>query len=364
MNSNRIWELLTRKLAGEASPEDIRELDELLKKDMEMDYQVHLYTSYYQHPEPQAIPDSIKNSARLRLRQQLAQEEATTDVHPGKKAHILSFFTRPLVAAASIVLLLVVGVLVYLSINSVSNDRKMEFAVNEFKTTAGTRSKTILPDGSVVWLNSESTISYNNDFGLKKRDVRLSGEAFFDVVHNAEIPFVVHAQNVKILVKGTAFNVRSYPGSNKVQTSLIRGSVQVSSEADPKKLILLKPNEKITMLTKEESPILLRDHAGKGDSSLFLPYRLDTLKLNKYAQVFPEISWMHDQLVFDNEPFGDVLEKLEKWYNVKIILMNEGLRTKAFSGVFENENVNDALSFLQFVHHFDYEIAGRNIIIK
>lgn len=353
MTPNRIWQLVARKVSGEASLEELRELEMLLREHPELAYEVHLFIRYFESPGEDKLAERSKPAAIQRFRERMGQEGLPNEV-PVKKSGVFPrkvWLTATSIAAAVLVLLFV-----YLKNEKpVSPERQL---VSELKTMPGTRSKTILPDGSIIWLNSESDISYNKDFGVEKREVYLQGEAFFDVVKNEKVPFVVHAQTVKIVVKGTAFNVRSYPGSAKVQTSLIRGAVEVIREEDPDHPIVLKPNEKITVVTKEET--VLTALASSKEPRV----KLETLKVKESVQVIPEVSWVSDQLVFDNESFADVVEKMEKWYNVEFLVLNERIGDIRFSADFENENLKEALEALQYVKHFDFEIIGRKIIIK
>jgi transmembrane sensor len=95
-------------------------------------------------------------------------------------------------------------------------------AENTVSTKAGSKSKIQLPDGTQVWLNADSKLEYNENFNVKLREVKLSGEAFFDVVKNKDKPFVIHTSQMDVKVLGTAFNVRSYPDEATTETALLR----------------------------------------------------------------------------------------------------------------------------------------------
>ncbi|MBX3239418.1 MAG: FecR domain-containing protein [Chitinophagaceae bacterium] len=357
MIPNRIWQLVARKLSGEAGIDEIRELETLLKEDAELAYRVHLYTRYFENPSGGPAENS-RQEAGQRFRERLSREK-TEKVTPVADLKNKTPMRGKWLVAAGWVLLAVLSVFLY-RLNSREDKGNPVTLANEFKTMPGTRSKTTLPDGSVVWLNSESRITYNKDFGVNNREVALQGEAFFDVVKNKAVPFIVHAQTVKIVVKGTAFNVRSYPGSQKVQTSLIRGAVELINEADPEHPIQLKPNEKITIRTGKRQLAEVPEKPGQKTET----YHLDTLRQLAQTMTIPEVSWVVNQLVFDNEVFTEVIDKMEKWYNVDIVLINDALGSKQFSAVYEDEDVVQALEALQYVHHFDFEVKGRTIVIK
>ena len=342
---NRIWQLVSRKLSGEASLDELRELENLIQEDSELSYQVHLYTLYFKNP-PKTRDENKKAIAAENFRKRLSEAENSSVV-----VRKLSPLYKWL-AVAGVLLLFFTSYLLFNRKPDTEADRQV-FA-NKLKTMPGIRSKTILPDGSTIWLNSESNITYNSNFGVDKREVYLVGEAFFEVEENINVPFIVHAQTVKIRVTGTAFNVRSYPENNKVQTALIRGSVEVFTEDNPDQAIKLKPNEKVTISTIK--PL-------NSNKATAPPAQLESIKRTADQEI-PEISWVNDRLVFDNELFTDVIDKLEKWYNIEVQVKNPNIQSKRFSGHFENEDFKQALEALQYVHHFDFEIKGRTIIIK
>lgn len=373
MSQAQTWLLVARKLSGEASLDELKELERLLLADPELAYKVDLYCRYFEKPAAATRRSKVAKQESLELfRERFALEfpdNSETETIPelsvmGERKSIRWKQWLSVAAVFALITATVIGIYNSSNKNPVTGIAATQ-QVNEVNTMPGSRSKNVLPDGTIVWLNSDSRISYNADFGKEKREVTLTGEAFFDVAHNEAIPMLVHAKSVTILVKGTAFNVRSYPGSDKVQTSLIRGSVELSTKAKPDEKILLKPNEKITIEVKEETgnhpvqaaPATVSSTASKS-------YQIDPLKQSSLTPLIPEVSWVENRLVFDNEPLPDVIDKMEKWYNVDIVLTNKKLEAKNFSGAFEKENISEALSALQFINHFDFEIKGRTVIIQ
>ncbi|GGH26217.1 FecR family protein [Dyadobacter endophyticus] len=379
MTNDQIWKLIARKLAGEATQEEITLLDGHLKNDPELAHKVELYSFYFQRSQPVRTDAGDKHKAWQNLRQKLEDELPEgnwENLHAPRPRKPFAFkYTkhgRWLSIAASI--LLVATSAIYYT----GWSRKQDQAVVSpeikpqnlvLQTVRGKRLKKILPDGTCVWLNGESRLTYNNDFGKYKREITLTGEAFFDVAHNANVPLTVHARGVNILVKGTAFNVRSYPKSDQVETSLIRGSVELTELARPDHKIQLKPNEKITidLGDAETDPALhpvaaerVKEHIPKTKAH----YRISALKESSLANVIPEVSWVSNVLVFDNEPFTEVIDKMEKWYNVDIQINDQELRQRKFSGVFNNEGIEEALRALQLIIPFHFEQNGRTIIIK
>lgn len=376
MTNNQIWHLVARKLSGEASLDEIRELEQLLQDNPEIAYRVDLYNSYFEQPLQQTRTEEKKRVSWQKTHARLQEEFPGTfggenNITPSIPVHKSSFLiaNKKWLAIAAVLVIAVTSAFyfVYHSRGTTQEQLAVKASdINEMNTMRGTRSKTVLPDGTVVWLNSESRIAYNADFGKTKREVTLTGEAFFDVMHNAEVPMVVHAKNVNIWVKGTAFNVRSYPESGQVETSLIRGAVELTTDADPERKILLKPNEKIVVDVINPDSIAVKVPAPVqqvSSSQRQNLYHIEQLKESRF-NIIPEISWVQNRLVFDNEIFTDVISKMEKWYNVEIVLENKKLERKSFSGAFEKENITEALQALQFINHFDFEIKGNKIFIK
>jgi ferric-dicitrate binding protein FerR (iron transport regulator) len=370
-SDNRIYYLIARKLSSEASSQELEELERRLKNDPELAYKAELYAQYFIHPEIEEQKKSDKKLQALsRLNNRFEKEfgEVAPENLPGalerkSTGQNISFLLQRWKTIAAIALLVTVGSSLYYYYNN-KNFNLSDQSINQFATMAGTRSKTILPDGTTVWLNSESTIHYNADFGQAKREVTLSGEAFFDVTHNEDIPFIVHAKTVDILVKGTAFNVRSYPGTEKVQTSLLRGLVELSSTTLPGRKIQLHPNEKITFEVPEINSTQNPGSVKKPVLSASTTYTIDSLKESSLAAVIPEVSWIENRLVFDNEALTEVLEKMEKWYSVDIHLKNHKIASKQVSGILEKENIEEALKALQLLNDFNYTINGREINIE
>ncbi len=377
MTENHIWHLVSRKLSGEASQDELWELQQLLKDDPEMAYRVELYSSYFDEPLPPQRTEDQQKDAWQKLQSRLQEEfqgsfgSAQEPVHSlllapaGKKRSNRKWMVVAMSAAAILILFLSIRFLGQrpqaqqpLAANAAS--------VNEMKTMPGTRSKTVLPDGTTVWLNSGSRITYNADFGQTKREVSLTGEAYFDVAHNEAVPMVVHAKNVNIWVKGTAFNVKSYPESKQVETSLIRGSVELTTNQEPERKILLRPNEKIVvdaLAPTVQAEAALPAKQPQATAQQESDFHIAPLKESRF-NIIPEISWVENRLVFDNESFPEVISKMEKWYNVEIILENKDLATRNFSGAFEKEDIATALEALQFTNHFEFDIKGNRIYIK
>ncbi len=193
-----------------------------------------------------------------------------------------------------------------------------------FTTHAGQKRTVILEDGSRVTLNASSAISFSNSGPT--RELLLDGEAYFDIAHDPSRPFYVKTSRIEIKVLGTAFNVKSYPGEETVEATLIRGRVLVKNLADAtgsRGEIELKPNEQA--IFKKESASLA--------------------KITSVASPEKQI-WHRGNLMFEEESIRVILPELEKWYNVKITADKQSLDC-SFSMNIGEESLADLLHFLE-----------------
>lgn len=217
-------------------------------------------------------------------------------------------------------------------------------------TQKGSRLKARLPDGTTVWLNAGSLLEYDNDFGKSVRKVSLTGEAFFDVSHNKEKPFIIHTAALELKVLGTTFNVRAYPEEKRTEASLITGMLEVSFVRHPAHKLVLKPAEKISVsndrnaldsmqiasATVQPAPSVSSVTYQPGDSSVI------------------ETSWVNNKLVFRNKPFEEVALELSRWYNVNLDIRDTALMAKRFTGTFETETIYEALTRLSESYNFRF----------
>ncbi len=196
----------------------------------------------------------------------------------------------------------------------------------------GQKSTIMLPDGSTVILNSESSLSYTSEYYNKERRVILKGEAFFEVTENPEIPFIVETENLFTTALGTSFNVKAYPDEME-EVTLVTGSVRIETHESLHNTVLL-PGE---ILAANESGII-----------------------SKLKTSFDHIGWKDGVIVFKDTPLKEAITELEKWYGVDIILRNypEG-NDMNFTGSFRNDNLSNVLKSLSYTMPFDFKITGK-----
>jgi ferric-dicitrate binding protein FerR (iron transport regulator) len=234
----------------------------------------------------------------------------------------------------------------------------------EVLARAGARTKLVLPDGTQVWLNSNSRLKYNNDFYANNREVTLDGEAYFDVTKDARLPFIVHAASIDIKVLGTSFAVKSYPQDKTIEATLLRGMIEVNRKDNPSTpRIILKPGEKLVF----SKSFATRNRTGNTPPGPDAHVSVSPdMAINSIRQDIPdsnkvETAWLYNRLVFDGDSFRELADKMERWYNVKIDLRDSMLNSYHFGGIFEKETVEEAFKELQLTRDFNYTINGNEI---
>lgn len=235
--------------------------------------------------------------------------------------------------------------------------------VQTFAAANGERKTIQLPDGSDVTINSGSTLQINQHFGAECRDVYLQGEAFFEVKHNASIPFIVHTAVMDVKAVGTAFNVKAYQNELYTETALIKGLVEVTLKEENNIRVLLHANEKIKWKTVgPDNSIQLPASTIQSAGHINLPDSLRKKIVATNDGIIKEIAWKADKLIFFDEQFDEIARLLERWYNVKINFANDALRSYHFSGAFEKEDLITVLDFLKESRHFNYTIKKGDIL--
>lgn len=325
----RLWILLGKKVSGEIDPVELQELERLLRQSGDTTVSGELMERLWHTPLEAKSPDN-------------AEEENWKAIHEaiGKQEAIVKPIRRPwLMAAASVVLLALAGAGGYWWALHPAHKSNTVLA-----TRPDSRSKITLPDGTTVWLNSDSRVTYPSTYGEKTREINLDGEAFFDVARDPHIPMVVHAKGIDIQVLGTSFNVRAYPQDSQVVASLVTGEIALTDASKPGWRVVLRPNEKL-LVTHEET-------------------KVDTLHTEPHSQTIPETSWVSGKLSFYREPFGSLADRMGRWYRVQFRITDKSLEKQTLTGVFEKESLEQALTALQVTCHFHYVIREDTVLIN
>jgi transmembrane sensor len=368
-----VWNLIAKKLAGEASPEEIRELERLLKNNPEVHYPMQTISDIW---NSSASPD--KNEAEAAFSRHLDRMlEQQTDFPSTEAVSQATAFdqqfqshSRRRALIVSLSLTIGIGLLTvaiwprHQAPAPVPVAHQPAPAGNDIYTANGSRTHLTLPDGTLVWLNAGSRLSYGKNFNAASREVTLTGEAFFDVAHNTQKPFLIHTARIDVQVLGTSFNVKSYPSDRTTEATLIRGSIEVLIRDRPSEKIILQPDEKLVVANN--TGILHRlnpgRYAAEGPGDPAVAIRKPTYEQKTGAII--ETSWVDNKLTFQEETFGDLARQMERWYGVTIQFAVPSLADLQFTGSFKEETIGQALDALKYTAKFNYQIEGNLITIN
>ena len=218
---------------------------------------------------------------------------------------------------------------------------KDTFADISVEAPLGSKTKLYLPDGTLVWLNAGSRMTYSQGFGVDNRKVELEGEGYFEVKRNEKIPFFVKTKDLQLQVLGTKFNFRDYPEDHEVVVSLLEGKVGLNNLLREEKEAVLSPDER-AVLNKANGLLTVESVTASNASQ-----------------------WTDGYLFFDEELLPDIAKELERSYNVKIHIANDSLKTFRFYGNFvrREQNIQEVLEALASTEKMQYKLEERNITI-
>jgi ferric-dicitrate binding protein FerR (iron transport regulator) len=213
--------------------------------------------------------------------------------------------------------------------------------MNTVSTPYGGQYKVLLPDGSKVYLNAGSTISYPFFFDQKTRSVSLSGEAYFEVAKDKSRPFVVsvprtvNVPDQKITVLGTHFNISAYPDERAYTTTLLEGSVKVSSSEKNISEVLVPGQQAVLAKTLKIGP----------------------------ADTDGALAWKNGVFYFANQPIDRVMRELERWYNIEVQYQGEMPRVGFWGQISRNKMLSDVLRDLEYTNSIHFKIEGRRVTV-
>ena len=286
---DKFWELAAGKLLGETD----KAAEEQFRKMMEDDGNQQNFTRLNQIHRQLHHIKSLNGASSSRSWQRV-------------KENLQQRRLRLVYAIACYAAVIILAVLAGTLININWSGKAITEQFSEISVPPGQMSSITLYDGTEVWLNSETTLTYSNNFGEKLRKVTLTGEAYFKV-KKSEVPFLVELKNSEIEVLGTSFNIVSFPNDDYSQVTLVEGSVQVNTLGG-KEITRLEPAEQLTI------------------SDNLQDVKLKTVNTEFYK------SWTEGKIVFQEERLADITERLERWYNVEIVLNDMEIEDLRFCG--------------------------------
>lgn len=216
--------------------------------------------------------------------------------------------------------------------NSLSN-------YNTLTTTKGEQTEVILPDGTLVFLNSQSSLNFPTNFkGAKERKVTLTGEGYFEVAKNKQQPFIVASNQQQVKVLGTTFNINAYADEHHTATTLLEGSVSITNTNNQRNATLV-PGQQATLSTNQ-------------------------LEV-KTVETDDVVAWKNGYFMFNNETLTVILNRVSKWYDVEVIYKDDAMKNKTFFGsISRYKNISELLKIIQKTDVANFEIKGRQIIVS
>ncbi len=290
----------------------------------------------------QIFADSLKAWEAIehlrRMKKYSAQKALGKVNHRIEKNKSLKLFTFLQKVAAVLILPLLVVTFYFATKTPTTKVVNSNIAWNTLKTPAGLRSEFLLPDSTKVYLNSKTTLSYPVVFTGSSRNVKLIGEAYFEVAQNKKQPFIVNTGKINIEVTGTEFKASNYPDENLTEIVLASGKINLFQGEYSKEWKIIRsmvPGEKATYSNNEDK------------------IYFEKVDVDKY------ISWKDGILMFRDDSMQDVVRRLSRWFNVDINLTGNKLKDYVYTATFQDESLLQILDLLKMSAPIDYSIKPR-----
>ncbi len=326
MDQSELTLLLRKHLDGDLTPEEVMRLKSMILHEPEEVLMAHLQEVWQSYScSDERDPDSF--------------EQVFSQIHqiirPARKS--VSVFTQlwKLTAIVLLPVLLISTVYLFLKNKTIESTIANQYHI---ETVEGEKATVTLPDGTKVSLNGASSFAYPAAFGLYERSVQLKGEAFFEVKHNDDIPFIIHTPFVKVAVLGTTFNLSAYSSQSWFEAALVEGSIELVSYDEPENVIRLTPNQKARY-----------DH----EKNLWDVSKTD-LKV--------ETAWKRGELIFRSQSLASIIKRMEAFYQVKIHIIGQ-CPDLLMTGSYQEDDIVEVLKNLQYHYHFTYVKSGSTITI-
>lgn len=365
LQDQRIWLLISLKINGEATKEELDELGVLLKQNPELAATVddlqRLWKKRHKATSEETEDAFARHYQRLNkiisagvTGPELKIKEKTVLRNLAANKKVFRFWWAAAAAAVFIIWFFARGI----------GDTSSKAIDNAVSTNAGYKAHIDLPDGSKVWLNGDSKITYKGDLKGKTREVFLSGEAFFDIAKDKSRPFIIHTRTINLKVLGTAFNVRSYENDKETETALVHGSIEVTLLNNPDKKIILTPGEKLLVKNSLTADTLSKDKKSEVTDEDAPIAVLAKMRYYGTDSSIVETSWTKNRLVFYDEGLDKIALNLERWFNVSILIKEDQLKKEKYTATIEEgDKLEEVLEALKAAEGFHYSINNRVVTI-
>ncbi|WP_321290082.1 FecR family protein [uncultured Sunxiuqinia sp.] len=338
----RFFQLFEKLHAGDCSLQELYELEAFFEKEQSV---VALKKRMIQNLEDETYRASghfINDDAFQKIKRQIKQKEQEKD------SRSVPLYIQITKIAAVVVLSFVMGGLLVNFLNAQGELDAASYC--EIEAPLGAKSRVVLPDSSVVWLNAGSTLRYSTNFSESERNVSLVGEGYFDVAKNEQLPFVVNAHGFLVEVLGTEFNIQAYEDEPLIETVLVEGKVKLNHAIERiGDRVFLTPNSKASFYKNKE------DAVASGDPRMVILTNIDPR---------PLIAWKDDQLIFESEMLKDLVVKLGRKYDYTFEFESVDIENYRFSGALEDETLQQVMDVITTTSPISYEIKGKIVTIN
>ncbi len=317
------YELLIKYCREQLSPEEKQTVEQWLAEGRNRSLFSELKKEWEFIDDPSvAVPDKQQVWKKIQAR------------IDGQKKRVKRLQFIRMAAAASILLVVAAAFSLYYF---TPNKQPVADQYTTLRTNATEKTEVLLPDGTKVWLNANSVLSYNNQYNTKTREVSATGEFFFEVTPSSK-KFCINAGNIRVEVLGTSFYLKAIESEN-IEISLKEGKVAVFHAAENKRLFVMAPSQTAVVDKHDFSYVLETESSYLSDL------------------------WTVQNLEIYNEPLSGIFQKLEIWYGIKIHSSGLDL-TKRYTFHLEKENLQDFLNIFSAVAPVKYRIEGKNVFIE
>jgi len=315
------YSIINKYLSGIASEAEIQEVFKWIDSDPENRKEFILYKKVW------ALTANIAENTDENWQAISSEFEI-----PKKQLNILQYW----MVAAGFLLVFGLGMMMqYLLLQKPQNQYSYS-AETRIEVPLGQMSRVVLPDGTSVHLNSGTKLIYSSEYNLGKREVKLEGEAYFDVTTDKAHPFIVKTNALDLKVYGTSFNIQAYPEEKEINTTLVEGSLGING----------KKGDELTRLVPGENASF-----NKGTQ------KIEVRKVNTNVYT----SWKNGSVTFRNEKLKDIARKIERWYNVEIVIRNPHLGDEIYQGtILKNKPVDQILAVFALTSSLKYKIVPRS----
>lgn len=324
--------LLDRFMRGDTSAEEEQQLLAWFRSDDARDEILDFYRQRWQEAKDGVLTEEVQDRIFRQIKARMQTVELPVSKQPVVKGFRLARLGR---YAAAIILCIGIGIASHLYTRQSLLVNSKEYVVEADK---GQRASITLPDGTKVWLNSHTRLSYTANYGVEERTVSLTGEAYFEVAKDKEHRFIVKTEMMDVEALGTSFNVKAYEEDDKSTATLFTGSVRVSAD---EKAVVLSPDQQVQFDRTERK------------------LKVEIPENPLYANM-----WRDNELTFESETFENIAVVLNRLYNVQIVFESEKIKQYRFSGVIKNNSLDNVIEIISLTAPIMYQTKEDTIILR